>query len=276
MNMKKLIIIAILAIFSTSCDETEPILYDGEQTLVYFSRATSVLDVVVDDEGSVDITIGSSTLSTSDRTFNIFVDAEETKTNSQNYSVPATVTIPANEYFGTFTVLGFDFDLETVPETLAIGLQGESGGNVVLTSALHFIAIKQICPVAASFTGAYNLSIVAPGIFGTPTFKPGPVTLTVSATGGVLSRSFEVAPYPAFGVFAPRLFSFSLTCNEIVVPSGQLTGVGCGSSTTIGPSPTKGTYDPNDDTTFDMHLADDEGGASCGAQANAIVRFTKI
>ena len=67
-----------------------------------------------------------------------------------------------------------------------------------------------------------------------------------------------------------------MTCNEVVVPSGQATNVGCGSSTTIGPSASVGTYDPFDDTEFEMHFADDEGGASCGAQADGIVRFTKL
>ena len=264
-----------IALLFTACDETEPVIYDAQngQTLVYFDSSSSTLEVLVDDTGSIDVVVGSSKLSTSDRTVSITVDMDNTTTDATNYSVPATVTIPANEYFGTFTVTGIDTTLETTTENLVLQLGSIEGG--VTSTGKHSIAMYQICPVSAPFTGDYDLSILANGIFDTPTFTPGTVTLEVGSSA--LNRKFTVAPYPAFGAFPAREFNFSLTCNEIIVAAGQITGVGCGgTTTTIGPSPDVASYDPDDDSVFDMYYTDDEGGASCGEAVFAQVRFTKL
>lgn len=271
--MKNILKLFMVSLVLSSCGDFEPVVYDGE-TLAFFNNSTSTLEVLVNGTGSVDLLVGASSLSDVPRTATVSVDLSSSTADAQDYNVPATVTIPANEYFGTLTVTGVDNTLETTPETIRLRIDSVDGG--VGSPGVHTISIYQICPVEAPFTGTYSLTTLANGIFNTPTFSTASnVTLAVG-TAGALSRSFSVAPYPAFGSFAPRTFTFNLTCNEVVVPSGQITNVGCGSSTTIGPSASVGTYDPFDDTEFEMHFADDEGGASCGAQADGIVRFTKL
>ncbi len=272
--MKNILKLFMVSLVLSSCGDFEPVVYDGE-TLAFFNNSTSTLEVLVNGTGSVDLLVGASSLSDVPRTATVSVDLSSSTADAQDYNVPATVTIPANEYFGTLTVTGVDNTLETTPETIRLRIDSVDGG--VGSPGVHTISIYQICPVEAPFTGTYSLTTLANGIFNTPTFSTASnVTLAVG-TAGALSRSFSVAPYPAFGNFPARTFTFNLTCNEVVVPSGQITNVGCaGSSTTIGPSASVGTYDPFDDTEFEMHFADDEGGASCGAQADGIVRFTKL
>ena len=130
------------------------------------------------------------------------------------------------------------------------------------------------CPIAAPFTGDFTLTTVATGIFDSVVLVNGTVTITEGETP--TDRVISVATYPEFGAFPAIDFQFSLVCGNVVVPSGQATGVGCGSSTTLGPAAELGTYDPSDDSSFNIIFADDEGGASCGAEYAAEITLTKI
>jgi hypothetical protein len=134
----------------------------------------------------------------------------------------------------------------------------------------------QVCPVEEDFfIGDYQLTTTATGIFGSTVFPQGVVTITQGASSND-ARVFNAQIYPDLGTFNPIDFNFTLVCGTVVVEAGQVTGVGCGSSTTIGPSSAKGGYTAGDDSVLVIDFADDEGGASCGAQANASITLTKI
>lgn len=277
--MKKIAILFIGALFLfTSCEETQSPIYDGSQTLAYFNATSSTLEVEINDTNTIDIRVGVSTISSSARTVNISVDLENTTATSGMYSFPTTVTIPANEFFGTFTVTGIDDGLTTAGETLSLQIDSVDGG--VGSSRAHTVRLVEICPIATTFaTGMYTLNFVSGGI-GAAGFAPALGNgVTVELVGGAASteRRFNVKCYPTFGFANPPAdFSFSLVCgttvaNGIVAPG--VSGVGCGGSIAFGPSGT-GIYDTADDTSMTLIFAEDTAEI-CGSVATTTYTLTK-
>ena len=280
--MKKIAILFIGALFLfTSCEETESPIYDGSQTLAYFNGTSSSLEVEINDTNTVDIEIGASTISSSDRTVTISVDADNTSAAADIYSFPSTVTIPAGEYFANLTVTAVDNGLTTQPETLSLKIDSIDDGGVGST-IVHTVSIVEICPIAATFaTGDYTLNFVSGGI-GAAGFAPALGTgITVTLAGGSASteRIFNVKCYPSFG-FAntPADFSFNLVCGTTVsngIVEGQISGVGCGGSIAFGPAATPGTYTVGDDTNISLIFTEDTAEI-CGAAGTTSYTLTKI
>ncbi|WP_046745113.1 DUF1735 domain-containing protein [Kordia zhangzhouensis] len=279
--MKKIAILLIGALFMfTSCEETQSPIYDGNQTLAYFNGTSSTLEVEINSENSIDISVGVSTISTSARTVAVSVDADNTTATSGMYSFPSTVTIPANEYFGTLTVTGIDDGLTTAGETLALKIDSVDGG--VGSTRVHTVNIVEICPIASTFAvGTYRLDFVSGGIPAAG-FSPAMGTgVNVDLAPGTASteRIFNVKFYPAFGFSNPPVdFSFSLVCGTTVsngIPSGQVSGVGCGGSIAFGPSPSPGSYTVGDDTSMTLIFAEDTGEI-CGSVATTTYTLTKL
>ena len=142
----------------------------------------------------------------------------------------------------------------------------------VSNASPYTLTLLQYCPLEADFTGDYTLATTATGIFGSTVFVEGTVTISEGATP--TDRTFSSPTYPEFGAFPAMDFNFSLLCGNVQVPTGQATGVGCGSSTTLGPAANVGSYDPTDDSSFTIIITDDEGG-SCGAPFEAAFLLTK-
>ena len=276
--MKNFVIIAILALFCSSCEETQPLIYDGEQTLVYFDSNASTLEVNINDVGSVDILIGASAISSVDRTINIYLDEEATNTNLQNFNLPSTVTIPANEYFATLTVTGVDFDLETSTELIVIGFEGEFEGGV-LSDEQHTISIKQVCPLGAPFIGEYlleQLTAINPDD-GVQVFED--QILDVVSEGGN-ARSFSAVYLEGLGIGQPpSKVVFNLICNDVIVNPGIGTGLLCTQGQpviTLGPGTTPATYDSEDDSVFVINMTEYVTDGGCGAAPYQVTfRLTK-
>lgn len=278
--MKKIAILFIGALFMfTSCEETQSPIYDGSQTLAYFNGTSSTLEVEINDTNTIDLSVGVSTLSSAARTVNISVDIDNTTATSGMYTFPTTVTIPANEFFGTFTVTGIDDGLTTAGVTLSLKIDSVDGG--VGSSRVHTVRLVEICPIAATFaTGMYTLDFVSGGI-GAAGFAPALGNgIIVELVGGTASteRVFNVKCYPSFGFANPPAdFSFSLVCgttvaNGIVAPG--VSGVGCGGSIAFGPSGA-GTYNTADDTNMTLIFAEDTAEI-CGSVATTTYTLTKI
>ncbi|WP_298514377.1 hypothetical protein [uncultured Kordia sp.] len=279
--MKKIAILFIGALFMlTSCEETEAPIYDGSQTLAYFNGTSSTLEVEINDSNTIDIEIGASTISTSDRSVAISVDADNTTAASDIYSFPSTVTIPAGEYFTTLTVTAVDNGLTTTPETLSLKIDSIDDGGVG-SSITHSVSIVEICPIAATFAvGDYTLNFVSGGI-GAAGFAPAlgtGVTVTLAPGTASTERIFNVKCYPSFGFANPPAdFSFSLVCGTTVangIVEGQASGVGCGGSIAFGPS-TPGTYTVGDDTNMTLIFAEDTAEI-CGSVATTSYTLTKL
>ena len=279
--MKKIAILLIGALFMfTSCEETQSPIYDGSQTLAYFNGTASTLEVEINQTNTIDIEVGVSTISTEARTVAVSVDADNTSATNGMYSFASTVTIPANEYFGSLTITGIDDGLTTAGETLSIKIDSVDGG--VGSSEVHTVTLVEICPIAATFaTGDYTLNFVSGGI-GAAGFAPAlgtGVTVTLAPGTASTERIFNVKCYPSFG-FAntPADFSFSLVCGTTVangIVDGQVSGVGCGGSIAFGPSPTPGAYTVGDDTNMTLIFTEDTAEI-CGSAAVTSYTLTKL
>ena len=135
-----------------------------------------------------------------------------------------------------------------------------------------------VCPIGADqFVGDYVVNQVVPGIFASNTWGDGTtVTLMIGETS--TQRVFEAVYLPDFGIGnGPRAFAFDLVCGSVNPLPGQASGLQCSAGITLGPpvGAAPGTYDPADDSVFNIVLRDDESD-DCGGGVDAEVRLTKL
>ncbi|QIA08278.1 hypothetical protein [Draconibacterium halophilum] len=104
-NIKYLFLFVASVFLLNSCETGMPETTD----LNYVTFEATSMDLGVSIDGSTDYELAVYTTQTTgtDRTFDITVDLESTNADAQAYSVPATVTVPANSNTGTF-VLGLN------------------------------------------------------------------------------------------------------------------------------------------------------------------------
>ena len=217
----------------------------------------------------------------------------------------ATITLLATDMLSalgldaanTFGGDQFQISLELELTDGRIFNQGNAGG--IITGGFFASPFRYntpvVCPVEeAFFTGEYLAEQTAPSIFGYDTFDPdgGGVILELfnaaTAPGAGLvqpaeaesltstQRAFDAFYLAALGFDNARTYILDYVCGEVVIPTGQTTGLTCGGpGITLGP-PTggNGTYDFMDDTVFQMNFTDDEA-ADCGGAAQAGIQFTK-
>ncbi|OUR94015.1 hypothetical protein A9Q84_18410 [Halobacteriovorax marinus] len=275
--MKKIkIIIASFLVFGfLGCDQDDTIntVYDNVngQTLISFQGTSSDLSVVIDDIGSVDITIESSTVSSSDRTVSVSVDPSSTA-NPENYALSSTsLVIPAGMYTGTITISGVDNSVETSSETIVLNIDSVSTDSTINSTA-HTVNIFQVCPVPAGyFTGNYLLEQVSAQIDGY-SLSHGSVVEVVET--GETAREFQTEAYITYCSGTFFAFEFNLVCNELAVPNGNTT-CSCGNvSDWWGPATVNETYDVADDTVMFLTFTDDQQ-SDCGSPVQMTYRFTK-
>ncbi len=270
----------------TSCDENvNSVIFDGNEnanrTFLSFPSNTVNLPVIIDNTGSVEITLNSSTRSDVDRSFNISMIAEQTTANPLTYSLPSTVTIPAGSYQGVITVNGVDGGLvDTTAKQLVFSL-ADLPDNVDFDSNQVIVNIFEVCPVLAEFTGNYmmqQITAINPDD-GVQMFNNQVITLV---SEGETARSFQAIYLEALGIGnGPTTITFSLVCNQVIIDSNIQTTLLCvGGSPSIdfGPATTPSTYDANDDSVFDVTITEyfeEDGG--CGANPyETTFRLTKL
>lgn len=273
----------LMTLVFSSCEETQPPIYDGNPTLAYFDGTSATLEVVINTTGSsfIDVPVGVSILSSSDRTIKIAVDEENTTALPGQYSFDGTVTIPANSYTGSLRVLGNDDGLTTTGVVLSLKIDEAPSDYGVSNNFI--IDIVETCPIDPNFAiGDYTLNHIGGGIPAAgfaPTMGDN-IIVTLEPGSSSSERVFNVKFYPTFGFSNPPVdFSFSLVCAETSVNgiiNNGITGVGCGSSIPVGPSSNLGTYNTEDDSLITIIFIEDVDGASCGTEAETTITLTKI
>jgi hypothetical protein len=114
--MKNIVKLICLTLMITSCGDFEPIVYDNVNGQTGVGFTTNLTSVVVREEGATaTIAVQSTILSSSDRTFDVSVNAEESTGSSADYSI-GSLTIPANSYDGTLVVTFGNF--ENLPDLI--------------------------------------------------------------------------------------------------------------------------------------------------------------
>lgn len=135
--MKKTINIFLL-IFSfvllQNCEEEQ-----FESSLKYVSFALPSYQTSIDpgSTASQEITIYASTMSNSERVYNLKVDEELTTGNVNSYSLPESVTIPSGSNKGTFTIVLTDSNLDCSND-LVFNLDPKEGNNPGPSSKLTY------------------------------------------------------------------------------------------------------------------------------------------
>jgi len=275
----------VIGTFSSCDDEVDKVIYDGEissnRTFLSFEKTVYLLPVNVDSEGTVDIILNSSTRSGSDRTFNIMLNVDDSNANEDIYTLPTTVTIPANSYQGTITVLGIDNDdLDGNQQTIKFSLSDLSDlSNIDMDTNEVTVNIFEVCPVPDTFfTGMYLIEQVSAEIDG-PTLSTGEIVdvyVDEELDPSGLTRSFLTLNFPNYdpcGGYVP--FSVSLICNELIVPAQDNACVCVDGTNWFGPASTNDTYNLTDGDTELFVSFTDDANMDCGPTAVTRYKFTK-
>ena len=275
--MKKYIYILFASLgLLTSCEE-DVVIFDGEngQTVVQFGQSSANLAITIDATGSIDVPVDVTTVSDSERTFNVRVVEDATTADPGSYSF-GSIVVPAGEYNGVLTIDGVDNNVETTPESLVLEIV--EGSDYTVEGQLN-VSVFQVCPVEdGTFTGMYTITVDTPGLFGCGVFPDGGV-VELSVGDSPLERTFN-AEYIldcAFGSF-PTDFSFTMVCNEIIFTTVD-TGVGCAGNDVnlvVGPGATAGTYDFTDDSSFTVIVTDNVESDCGGGPVQTSYTFTKM
>ncbi|RNC89276.1 MAG: hypothetical protein ED555_07180 [Allomuricauda sp.] len=130
-----------------------------------------------------------------------------------------------------------------------------------------------ICPLTASFSGTFDLSLANPGVFSGGVFTEGNVEISEV---GTTIREIATVNYPQFGGFN-RTFQFDLICGAVVVLPEQDQGLQCTAGVPLiyNPSPNTTTYDPTDDSSLTIIFLEDTEG-TCGGPVEVTFTLTKV
>ena len=146
--MKKLVIILSL-IFSvvlfTNCEEND----DTPAILgIDFVGFESDFQIGVDPNGMAtqEVKVAISQASASDRIFNIAVDTNLSTADASAYSLPSTITIPANSTVGSFMVDIIGENISSSGDDLLI-IQITSDSEDLFKSDPIALNLRQVCPV---------------------------------------------------------------------------------------------------------------------------------
>ena len=141
------IVVLFLSVFAVSCDDSDDnqAAYSGGKTAYMFLKTTSNLPVLQAGGSFVDVEVGVTTLSTSDRTFSIEIDTDATTALSTQYTLDATeVTIPAGSYTSTVRVYG-DYDTLPVDGTVELGLKIVASEVFVQGKDANLVSLYRAC-----------------------------------------------------------------------------------------------------------------------------------
>ncbi len=279
--MRKLVYILFFGILFTSCDP-DSIIYDsvGGQSIASFNATVQTLPVSDSGESVAEVLVGVSTITTSDRTISVSIDAASTAAAAEYTIDPASLVIPAGEAAARIRVIG---NFSEIPETgttnVVLNLDSVEGARLDGDRLAHRVNLFRFCPFenGSTFLGDYRLEVISTGLLNVDTFTPDQVvTLTEGST--VADRVFSATLYPAFGGFGPFQFGFSLICDDVVVPSEVSTGLACGAGApiiTVGGPSTNASYMSTDDSEFTINFTDDIL-SSCGDPVEFSIRLVKL
>ncbi|WP_159022764.1 hypothetical protein [Formosa sp. L2A11] len=231
--MKKIANIFLIILSSTlllNCDDDQ---FESSLDYVTFSDATYQSSVDPGSTATKEITVYSTTISSTDRVFDIVVDLDLTTADADSYEVPTTVTIPANSNAGVFTVNLADVNLDCFND-LGLKLMPYEGVNPGNSSTLTFYQKpSDTCELEVSGTIDFTFDSYASEISyeildvegnvvtsgpseafadGTASFSA-PVTLCDG-------RCYSLVVYDAYGDGLVSPGAFTLTLNDTEYASG--------------------------------------------------------
>lgn len=282
--MKKVLSILTLLFVVAACDETiDPTIYGGtesDRTFLSFSTNVYDLNVIINDTGTTNVILNSSTVSSVDRTYAVSIVEEETTAAADTYVLPATITIPAGEHQGVMVVQGIDNGLGSDSTNLVIEFTPINPATEDFDSNRAVISIMRVCPIEANmFTGAYlmeQISAINPDD-GVPVFNTQVVNITATSE---TARRFSAVYLQGLGIGQPAsTVNFNLSCGNVVTGAGIngfLLCVQGGPTITLGPGAVPGVFDAGDDSSFTLTMTEYVTDGGCGsAPFQVTFQFTK-
>ncbi len=288
--MKKIAVLVMTLLLVASCSKTSDPIYDGGQTLIYFTRSQQTLEVILDEGGSLDVSVTATQVVDFDRevtvelastTFEPQNEDEENPDYSNNFVFEETFVIPAGEFTGEFTVTGFDDgDVTTENEIIEFQFAGADGDNVVFEGRTDVVA-RLVCPIDADqFVGDYFIEQINPPVGdGANLFGPGVIELFRPEGEASTSRGFEAVYLEELGIGQPAsLVIFDIACGQINVAEGITTGLLCVQgepAIELGPAENPSIIDTSDDSQFEITIRDLFVDGGCGDAFDVTLQLTK-
>jgi hypothetical protein len=139
MKKIKYIFLAVASmIFLYNCEDT----YVPDVDYATFEAASIEFGIDPEGTGTLDVKLFTTKTSSSDRTFSIAV--VEDATDATGYTVPSSVTVPAGETVGTFTVTASGPDIDPANgNTITVEITDADGTYYGKPIAIN---LKQVCP----------------------------------------------------------------------------------------------------------------------------------
>lgn len=145
-NLILVLFLSITTLFLNSCEDSiEPNI--ERASLISAGKSEFTLEVQVNTSGTIDIDVFTTDTTSSDRIFNISINEASTGTSS-DYTIPSSITVPANENKATLSIATQD-----VSNTVVLDIEDANGTRAVDSIVLN---IYKICPFdVTSFYGTY-------------------------------------------------------------------------------------------------------------------------
>jgi len=273
------LLFALTSLLVVSCGDVEPVIYNGDidqnNTFLSFSKSVYTLPIVRDNNGSVELVLQSSTVSSVDRTYNLAIDTEASTANPDSYVFPATITIPAGSYTGTAMVTGVDEGVTSDIKTVVFSISNITEENQDVEEII--LNVVEVCPLEDDFTGTYTIS-QSGGISGIPVLT-GNTTVELIATGE-FERQFTINDIYIDGANIPAVVTFNLSCNQTFLAENVDTTVYCGDNPDntiiwgMAQAGNEGSYTFDDDSIIEVSITEDIN-ASCET-AQTTFTLTKV
>ena len=177
--MKKIayIILPLFLLVFSSCEDTEPEVYDGD-SLSYFEETSKTFTVQAGSTYSGVVLVSEAT--SYDRTLTLDLD-DASDAPAISYTIGTNLVIPANSYSGTFEVAGNV--LEVVSGTkLILNLTSVEDSNVATFDNKLTLTLEQFCPfVRDNFLGPMKAD------------EEGYTVYDVNVTAGALANELKIS-----------------------------------------------------------------------------------
>ena len=161
--MKKIayIILPLFLLVFSSCEDTEPEVYDGD-SLSYFEETSKTFTIQAGSIYSGVVLVSEAT--SYDRTFTLDVD-DVSDAPASSYTIGTNLVIPANSYSGTFEVAGNVLDVVSGTK-LILNLTSVEDSNVATFDNKLTLKMEQFCPfVREDFLGVMSADEAGYGVY---------------------------------------------------------------------------------------------------------------
>lgn len=290
--MKNIFKILLAGFLVASCGDVEPVTFNGEgdNNFLSFSRSTYNLPVVRDANGSVNIVLNASTLSSTDRTYNLELVPNNSAlvANPATYTLPGSVTIPAGEYSGVAVITGVDNGLvDAVKKNFIIKLTNLQENDSFDTD-LATVLVYEVCPLGdpedpndEPFLGEYAVDqTTSVSLVGFDVIPAGTYVLSPGETE--YDRYMTFKPY---GESSFNLDDFKMLilfgCDDVNISDEYNTFLSCEDDGgapywVFGPTEDPIGYNRLDDSSFELRLTENLSSACGQGTRNVNITFTKV